>query len=359
MKKIIIDARMTKNSGIGVYTSNVISRLPKTEEFAFSLIGNSPELDKFQLPVEECAARIYGLREQIEIPSILGREKPDLFHCTHYNVPVFYCGKMAVTLYDLIHLLYPDFLPSKAAYLYACGMFRIAAAKADMIITISEYTKRDIMKRLGVKESRIRLIYPAVGHEFIPSEDSRREMRSAYGRYILYVGAIRGHKNVLTLAEAYCKLKKSGKIEQKLLVAGKSKSVYIERIKALISGCGLEKDFIHIENPDFETVKKLYRGADLFVFPSLYEGFGLPVLEAMASGCPVVTSNSSSLPEAAGDAALLVDPLDVEALSGSIRAVLADEILSNGLVRKGFERVKHFSWDRAAAQTLDVYRELL
>lgn len=359
MKKVIIDSRMTENSGIGVFTSNILSRLNHGGDIAYSLIGRKDKLGKFGFPVHECGAGIYGLSEQLAVPRILRAEKPGLYHCTHYNVPLLYGGRMAVTIYDLIHLLYPDFLPSKTAYLYAAAMFRAAVRKASLIITISEHTRRDIVERLGAKESRIRLVYPAVGHEFMPSEEAARDMRARHGRYVLYVGAVRPHKNAYAAAEAFCLMKKEKKIEHKLLIAGKSKGDYLAGIRALMERHGLLKDLIHLENPDFETVRMLYRGADVFIFPSLYEGFGLPVLEAMASGCPVVCSNTSSLPEAAGSAAVTVDPLDPAGIAEAAYGILSDARLRVELVKKGFDQVKKFSWDRAAAETERIYGEAL
>lgn len=356
--KIAVDARMIDFSGIGVFTKNIISRISGSKEFDFTLIGARDKLERFGLPIKEASAPIYGIREQFEIPSILRELKPSLFHCTHYNIPVFYGGRMVVNMYDLIHILYPDFLPSRAAHYYARFMFGLAAKKAAKIVTISEHTKRDLIKYLKVKESDIRMIYPAVGPEFIPSDDKRKKMKAKYGDYILYVGAVRPHKNVFALASAFCELKKGNKIPHKLVIAGKAKADYIDKINGLVTAQGQSANFIHIDNSDFDDIRALYCGADLFVFPSLYEGFGLPVLEAMASGCPVVSSNASSLPEATGDAALLVNPDKTDEIAEAIFEVLSKETLKKQLTAKGFERIKHFSWNKAAEETLALYREL-
>ena len=359
MKKIAIDARMVRHSGIGTLTTNIISRLPMNSGLDIFLLGNPDHLKTFGLPVIPCESPIYSLREQIDIPVLLKRNGIEALHSTHYNIPLFFRGKLCVSIHDLIHLIYPQFLSSKAALFYARLMFSFACKNSDKIITISEHSKRDIIKYFKTDPSRIAITYPGVSSDFFVSEEKARVMKEKYGRYILYVGAIRPHKNVLRLAEAFISLKQSQKLEHKLVLVGKSKTDYLIEIKRMFRENHLENALVIIENPPQGVIPDMYRGAELFVFPSLYEGFGLPPIEAMACGCPVVSSNSSSLPEVIGDAGLLIDPDKVEELASAMYKVLTEQDFRDSLIQKGFERIKRFSWETTTSQTFEIYKEML
>ena len=357
--KIGIDARMIESSGIGTYIKNLVCLLPKISRDEYVLFGSRSKLEKYNLPVIEADFPIYGVKEQIFFPRIIKKEKLDLFHATHYTIPVMYFGKMVVSVHDLIHLVYPEYLSSKPAYYYAKFMMASACRKAKKIITISENTKKDIIKYFHIEPSKIEITYPAVSDDFNPSQAKSEIMKKKYGEYILYVGAIRPHKNILRLLDAFNKLKKEKKIKHKLILIGKGKIPYIYDVRKKISDFSLANEVLIMEEIEQDKLIDFYCGADLFVFPSLYEGFGLPPLEAMVCGCPVVCSNNSSLPEVVGDAALLVNPYNVNEITDAIYKILTNEKLKNNLVKKGFERAKMFSWKKMTEETLKIYEKVL
>jgi len=349
---------MIESSGIGTYIKNLVCLLPKISRDEYILFGTRSKLEKYNLPVIEADFPIYGVREQVFFPGIIKKANIGLFHSTHYSIPVMYFGKMVVSVHDLIHLVYPEYLSSKPAYFYAKFMIATACRKAKKIITISENTKKDIIKYFHIEPSKIEITYPAVSDDFNPSQAKSETMKKKYGEYILYVGAIRPHKNILRLLEAFNKLKKEKKIKHKLILIGKGKIPYIYDVRKKISDFSLANDVLIMEEIEQDKLIDFYCGADLFVFPSLYEGFGLPPLEAMACGCPVVCSNNSSLPEVVGDSALTVNPMFEDKLASAIYRVITDDNLKNNLIEKGLERAKIFSWKKMAEETLRIYEKV-
>lgn len=350
---------MIDNLGIGTYIENLILTLPENNDWEYVLFGSKDKLEKYNLPVVEADFPIYGLKEQILYPAIIKKAKVDLFHSTHYTIPLLYSGQIVVTVHDLIHLIYPEYLPSKLAYYYAKFIISSACRKSKKIITISENTKKDIMKIFNIELSKIAVTYPAVSAEFNFSQKKSETIKKEYGEYILYVGAVRPHKNILRLLEAFNKLKKEKKIKQKLILIGKGKIPYIYEVRKKISDLSLANDVLIVEEIEQNKLVDFYCGADLFVFPSLYEGFGLPPLEAMACGCPVVCSNTSSLPEVIGDAAVLFNPSDTKEIENAIFKVIADRKIMDELIEKGLKRVKLFSWKKMAEETSKIYEEVL
>jgi glycosyltransferase involved in cell wall biosynthesis len=232
--------------------------------------------------------------------------------------------------------------------------------RVDAVITDSEASRSDIVRFLGVPPTRIRVIYPGVSQAHRTGQEAEVDaVRSRYGlpeRYILFVGSVEERKNLRGLLYAYAHLRTMEEVYP-LVVVGPRRRKGSE-IQRVLWELGLEQHVIfagYVQEADLNAV---YKGADLFVFPSLYEGFGLPPLEAMSCGTPVVTSNVSSLPEVVGDAAIMVDPYDVEALAQAMRRALTDADLRAGMREKGRERATQFTWERAARQTAAVYREL-
>jgi len=230
----------------------------------------------------------------------------------------------------------------------------------DKIITISECTKKDIVKFYKIPEDKIKVILLAPDPIYQPlSHDIIAPILSKYGvcaPYILYVGSLEPRKNIQTLIQGFANIKKRG-LNHKLIIVGNKKWEYSKLIR-IVAESGLHNDVIFTGYLPDEDLPALYNGADLFVYPSLYEGFGLPPLEAMACGTPVITSNTSSLPEVVGNAGIKVDPQDVDQLSDAIYHVLTDENLRLSLIEKGLERSKQFSWERTATETWKVYDEV-
>lgn len=351
--KIAIDARMVSHSGIGTYTRNLIGGLKNVPDCELSLIGDPAKLGGFGLSVEPNMSGIYGIGEQFSVPRSFARTGAQLLHCPHYAAPIMTGGKLVVTINDLIHLIFPEYLSSLAARAYAAFMMRASARRADAIIAISQHTKKDIVERLGVNPEKITVTPLAVSKMFSPAE------KTSADKYVLYVGAVRPHKNVTTLIEAFGLLNKRESIPHKLVIAGKIKDGYENIVGEAVSRHAPDGKVIFKQSFSATELVDLYRGAEVFVFPSLYEGFGLPPLEAMACGCPVVSSNASSIPEVVGDAAITVDPRDAGGMAEAIGRVIFGAALAKKLKMMGLARAKLFSWNTTAKQTANVYRGAL
>ena len=367
--RVAIDARKLHDFGIGTYIRNLLRQLARLDhdtEYVLlcqeSDLGVAAQLGPNFRAVLEPSPN-YSLREQIHVPWVVLREKPDVYHAPHYVLPAGVRCRKVVTIHDCIHLMFPQYLPNRAAYAYAKTTMWAAARRSDRILTVSEASKRDILHFFNVPPQKVSVIYNAIDERFsvAPREEDVNRVRERYQldqRFVLYVGNIKPHKNLVRLIEAFAELRRSPDLEDvKLLIIGDE----ISKLPALRRAVHRHKlhKFVRFLGylPD-ETLAILYRLANVFVFPSLYEGFGLPPIEAMASGAPVVTSNVSSLPEVTGDAAMLVDPYEVDSIVSGIRRVLTDPSLAAEMRQKGFARAREFSWERSVEQTLRVYQEL-
>jgi glycosyltransferase involved in cell wall biosynthesis len=265
------------------------------------------------------------------------------------------------TIYDLTTILFPQFHKRNVVEHHE-RIFNYFKKNASLIIAISENTKSDIVKYLHIPEDKIRTIYCGVGDEFRRIEDvqylkSRLKGIGIDYPYILYLGTLEPRKNLERLIEAFIQLKKGKRINEKLVVSGLKGWGY-QSIFDRVASSSIEKEVIFAGFVPNEFLPFLYNGASAFVYPSLYEGFGLPVLEAMACGVPVVTSNVSSLPEVAGDAAVLINPYSVDELADRIWRILSYEDLRNSCITKGIERAKSFTWERCAMETLKAFNEV-
>jgi len=367
--RVAIDARKLHDFGIGTYIRNLLrelGRLDHTNEYV--LLSRQADLTvaeqlgpNFRSVLEPSPN--YSIREQFHVPWLLHRLKPDVYHAPHYVLPPAVRCRKVVTIHDCIHLMFPQYLPNRAAYAYAKASMWNAAKRSDRILTVSEASKRDILHFFNVPPEKVDVVYNAIDERFwnAPAEEDIARVRERYQLdhgFVLYVGNIKPHKNLVRLIEAFAELrKKSGFDDMKLLIIGDE----ISKLPALRRAVHSHKLHKHVRFLGYlsdDTLAALYRLAAVFVFPSLYEGFGLPPLEAMASGTPVVTSNVSSLPEVAGDAAVLVDPYDPHAIMDGIRRVLTDSSLAAELRRKGPLRAREFSWERSVQRTRRLYEEV-
>ena len=234
--------------------------------------------------------------------------------------------------------------------------------RADYIITVSECSKRDIIKYLKVDESKIQVIYNGVdevykkilNHEII---DAAKKKYNIDGKYLLYLGTLEPRKNIETIIKAYNLFNKCNNENIKLVLAGKKGWLYDDIFK-LIKEFRIEDKVIFTDYVDDDDKPALYQGAEIFLFPSLYEGFGIPVVEAMASGTPVITSNSSSLPEVAGEAAIITDPMDYKEISRSIERILNDSELRENMINEGIKQADKFNWDESAEKLKKLYYDL-
>jgi glycosyltransferase involved in cell wall biosynthesis len=296
---------------------------------------------------------------KLKFPSIeLLTGKVDIFHSNFYP-PLIKKGKSIVTIYDMSFFAYSA-LQTKAVQGFRNKVLE-SYHRASKIITISNFSKTEILKFLDIPEEKIEVIYPGVTvNEPKYSNSDEEKLLSKYqlsGSYILFVGTIEPRKNIDVLLKAFEILLQKHKDRYELVIVGRLGWKYEEFLRKLRSSRAQSRIRMLGYVPD-NDLPFIYKHASLFVYPSIYEGFGLPVLEAMANEVPVITSNLSSLPEVAGDAALLVNPHDEEQIAEMIDKVLSDSELRRQLIKRGRERVKKFSWMETAKQTLKLYEEV-
>jgi glycosyltransferase involved in cell wall biosynthesis len=366
--RIAIDARKLHDFGIGTYIRNIVTELAAIDTTTTYVLLTRPEDAataavgaNFTAVVE--TSRPYSVGEQWRIPRAAARARADLLHEPHYVLPVLTRCKTVVTIHDCIHLRFPHYLPGRSAFLYAHAMIRLAARKADRILTVSEASKRDILHFTGVAEDKVVVIHNGLDARFATppcaEEVDRVQQRFQLTHpFVLYVGNIKPHKNLERLIAAFAAMRTDGPDDLKLVVIGDETSRH-PALRQAVHRHRLDKHVRFFGFQPAATLVVFYRLARAFAFPSLYEGFGLPPLEAMANETPVVTSNVSSLPEVAGDAALLVDPYDVEAIADGLRRAVTDDALRADLIARGRRRARDFSWARAAAATRQVYGDVL
>jgi len=298
------------------------------------------------------------LWEQTVLPWRLRQLRIDVLHSPHHTTPLAPCGyRRVVTIHDLTFLLLPERYPTTRR-LYFQTMTRLSARVADAVIVPSEAVKGDVMRILGLPPERLFVIPEAAGPAFHPQDavaiEAVRRRYGLEGPFLLSVGSLEPGKNRERLLQAFARLRAGG-LKHTLVVAGQRAWRY-EGEEPLARRLGLADSVRFLGHVPQADLPALYSAADLFVFPSLYEGFGLPALEALACGTPVVASNVSALPEVVGDAALQVSPLDVEGLAGAMERLLCDDRLRGDLRERGLARAAQFSWEKAARQTVEVYR---
>jgi glycosyltransferase involved in cell wall biosynthesis len=366
--RIGIDARKLHDFGIGTYLRNLLRQLARLDhDTEFVLLSRPQDVLALQRlgenfrAVSEGAGH-YSLSEQIRIPLALRRERVTLFHAPHYVLPPLVPCRSVVTIHDCIHLMFPQYLPNRLALGYAKTSIALATRRATRVMTVSETSKRDIIRFFGTSPDKIDVIYNAYDERFgaEPREDESHRVRERYqlrGQFVLYAGNVKPHKNLERLIEAFHIVRQRGLDQLKLVMIGDDISKYAA-LRRAVHRHQLHKYVRFLGYLPEDTLAAMYRLAAVFVFPSLYEGFGLPPLEAMASGTPVVTSNISSLPEVTGDAAILVDPYDPTAIADGIYRVLTDQALHSDLRAKGLARARQFSWETSARRVHDIYREV-
>lgn len=304
--------------------------------------------------------------EQITGPAAARKAGVDIFHVPYFAPPLLPRTPTVVTIHDVIPMRLPAYQPDARVKAYMSLVSR-ASHCAIMIITVSQHAKRDIVEVLQLPEERIHVIYEAAGDEYRPITDPQilAAARQHYGlneRYVFYLGGLDQRKNVSQLVRAFAEVyRQIGDPQLQLLVAGnpdKQKGPLFPDPRPVAADLGMTGQIIYrfIEEEDKPAI---YSGASLFVFPSLYEGFGLDPLEAMSCGTAVVCSNRSSLPEVVGDAAITVDPEDLRALIDAMRRVLSDSDLRANLQARSLQRAAQFSWHKTASETLAVYEETL
>ena len=305
--------------------------------------------------------------EQVGIVRAGSREKIDLLHCPYWSNPVWSPWPTVVTVHDVIQFVLPEYAWRKISRMYFSLVSR-GARRADAVITVSECSKNDIVKLLGLPPESVHVIGNAVdASSFYPVRDAwlLASVRERYGigpRFILYFGGFDMRKNVPRIIQAYSRLPEHLKREYQLVIAGRYQHLghpLYPDPRVTVQQLGLDNHVVFTGQFREQDKAPLLSAATIFAFPSLYEGFGIPVLEAMACGTPVVTSNLSALPEVAGDAGLLVDPYDPDAICNAFAELLENQARRDELSRRGLERARHFTWHEVAEQTVRVYRQVL
>lgn len=369
--KIAIEARPIKwsyGTGIGNYTFSMIEKLcevDKRNRYTFLWPDNNPvpyipfknHYSFYTLPKDD-------EREALEIPLWLSMERADLFHLPQngFRIPNTKTCKTLVTIHDLIPYFLPEMVRPSFLKRFTREMPEIVS-RADHILTVSMLSKQDIINIFGVDPQKISVVYsaPTDAYQSLPQEPTKKFLAAKYGLkkpYLLYAGGLNPRKNVAELIYAYSKINRDlHQLQQLVILGGDSK--HANQLKLLVESLNLKADVIFPGFVDSADLPLFYNGADLFVYPSLYEGFGLPPIEAMACGTPVITSNVSSIPEIVGDAAVQVNPADTLQLAGAILEVLNHEELSAALVQKGLSHSKKYNWRQNAAKILEIYESVM
>ncbi|WP_270606142.1 glycosyltransferase family 4 protein [Bacillus mobilis] len=359
MKRVAIDVRMIGASGIGVYIQNILPFIVRElPQYEFILLGKKEELsDLLELEntrVVECSSGIYSLSEQWEIRKKLPKDI-DLFWAPHYNVPLLYRGKLLVTIHDVFHLAMPEFVKGIEKKIYAKFVFNHIKKKASAIMTVSEFTKNEIVKYIGIEKNIINVIYNGVEESWFNNEETFLNEES--NKYLIYVGNVKPHKNLSRLLEAFNLLKDT--IPHDLIIVGKQEGFITGDNNITQQAKKLEGRIKFTGAISDQALKRYVKNAEALIFPSLYEGFGLPPLEAMASNTPVIASNIIPVREVCQDAAIYFDPLNVEEMAEKILTVVTNESLARELIIKGNYRAQYFNWKNSAQKVVEVIEEVL
>jgi glycosyltransferase involved in cell wall biosynthesis len=356
-----------RGAGISRYIRNLLPALREVDGHTYQVhLGDNNVPPDFapdgrfrlhlsRLPTRRPIVRI--LWEQLWLPLALARDGAHVLHSLGYVQPLACPSRSVVTIHDLSFLLYPGNF-NRGNRFYLSTFTRLSAQRADRIVAVSENTKRDVVRLLGVPANRVAVVQHGIEPHFRPAADpvALSAWRARVGlpeRFVLFFGTIEPRKNLDTLLEAFALLRRDG-LPHRLVVAG-AKGWHWEPVFAAVERLGIGDCVVFPGYVPYEDQPLWYNAADLFVYPSLYEGFGFPPLEAMACGTPVVASSTSALPEVVGEAGLLVDPRDARALAEAMRDVLLNAQTREEMRARGLARAATFTWAEAARQTSAVY----
>lgn len=374
--RVAIDFRSTigQPAGIGRFTNNLVKQIALLDTrnnyvlYSFYPIKPAREIGElikkhpnFSLKTNPVPGRIMRyLWDYFKIPIEFSIGEVDIIHIMDFLIPKIRKAKLIVTIHDISSILFPQW-HTRYTKRWVRNRIHLAKEKADRIIVDSIHTKKDLVQTLGVSEDLITVIYGGVGEQFQPIKDQEilkrvKKRCRIRDKYLLFLGTLEPRKNIPGLIRAFHKIKNRFS-DYQLVIAGK-KGWKFQEIFKTVEELKLEDRVIFTGYLPEEDIPSLYSGAELFVYPTLYEGFGFPPLEDMACGTPVITSNLSSLPEVVGEAGILIDPNDIDELSQAMESVLSDENLKRELRAKGLRQAAKFSWEKCAQETLKVYQEV-
>ena len=359
--KLVIDVRLINASGIGTYLKNIIPGILHAFD-EVTVLGNTAEIKLFDwsknVEIIEFNAAIYSIKEQIQYPFVV--PKCDILWCPHFNVPIFSvkANKIVTTIHDVYHLS----INASISYIkknYAKVLFQNAVRKSKMIFTVSEFSKSEILKYTNANSEKLKIVYCGVDKSFFRNTKFSSDLKLPQN-YILYVGNIKPHKNLIVLLKAYVSLPEEFKSKYQLVFVGKKEGFLTEdnQIQDFIISNNLQKHITFTGYIEDSEIPKIYHEARLFVFPSLYEGFGLPILEALASQTKVVSSNAASLPEVGGEAVLYFDPNNYLELAEIIKNNIEDSPKNEFLLAKGGKQLEKFTWEKSIEEHLKAFKKL-
>lgn len=369
-KTYAIDARTVDKHfpGIGRYVANLLRAAPRHLQPAERILylcsrEQREELnltDSDQMSWLETTASPFGLAQQWQIPRLLRAHDVDVYHSPYYLMPYWPGVPTVLTVYDLIPMHFPEYVSLQARLLFRLTT-SLALRRAQRVLAISRATRADYLSHFDLAPEHISTTHLAAAPSFRPADDEQiAKTRREYGLsqpFVLYVGSNKPHKNLVRLVQAWAAVLERIPMTHTLVLAGRRDSRY-SQVEHEIARLGLGEGVRQIQDAPDEALAVLYSGAELFVFPSLYEGFGLPVLEAMSCGAAVACANRSSLPEIVHDSSILFDPQHTESIVHAITELLTDHNRRVKLRRRALRRSSAFSWEHTASATLDAYRGL-
>lgn len=376
-KKILFDGRFLSlsHAGIGRYSMELLRHilpLDDTQKYIVIVLRGTQitgdlarRMNERQNPVEvvEVDAKHYSVSEQLSFPAVIKSLKPDLVHFPHFNHPIFYHGDFVVTIHDLTLSLYAE-RGGKFKQLIYKKVINHAIKKAQKILTVSDFVKKELIREYNLLPRDVVTTYNGIDESFKKITNPRilkqAEKYNLNKPYILSVGQWRTHKNLLRLVESFAKIIEDKRFRDNLdlVFVGKIDPKYPELMQK-VKELKIEKAVKFLGFVPDDQLPLIYNNADLFVFPSLSEGFGLPGLEAQSCAVAVVSSNKTALPEVFGEGALYFNPTNSNDIREKILSVLTDQKIKSNLIEKGLENAKRFSWDETARKTLEVYQEIL
>jgi glycosyltransferase involved in cell wall biosynthesis len=373
--KVAIDIRRMTEFGVGTYIRNVVRTLARLDrESEYSLIGSPDKVAEFgALPPNFFTVSLAGtddtLKGNLDFRATVRRLGCDVVHIPHlFWIPRGLGCPYILTVHDLLEHMYGSRDLSSLRRSLHFYLTRRVLRRAARVIAVSQFTRNEIEKLLALPDARIEVVHNAIDERFLRGHANDADRALIAQRYlvnypfILYAGAIRPHKNVVRIIEAFSALKSELQKEDqfpdlKLIIIGDDLSSH-PRLRRTVVRSGVQNDVRFLGFVPIEVLRIFYDVAKIFVFPSLYEGFGLPPLEAMAHGTPVVTSNTSSLPEVVGNAALLVNPENVFEIRRGLQRALLDSTLRQQMKQRGYEQAQRFSWTTSVSRILEIYREV-